>query len=325
MKTKKNLLWPIAVLMALVIGFLIGISVEYPVMNSDDLQGTIGKVKSYRNAKASEADIKLKDQILSDTVMAKNIEKYMNLQYVKAVRLSETIKQALTEIEKDGKFKESNAVSISEVGKYRDFLETAKQNFLLTVAACYTPKDVNPALLRYTINRSREVIAQIEYGNKSVVELIAYLESYLKNGQSDVKNLAIAHDLLLRNQIGTAIVFRDKPLIKYFDKTQMFCVDAPSDVKTDIEASVKKDVESLKGIELIDSEKLGIVMDSEKLGLIYLDANGLNSFLNSVSDMAVKDLENLGSWDAEKLGNCLWDNESLGLVNDMESLGACFI
>lgn len=320
MKTKSNIFVASAILLALVAGFLIGISVNYPKIDSDELSGTVGKVNNYRNAKASEEDIRLRDQIVTDTLMASNIMKYMQLQYVKAVQLSAVLNQAAAEIEKEKNFKAKNPELLSSVEKFRTFLETSKPNFLLTVVACSNAKGINPVLLRHSVTRAKETIAQMNYGNNAVLNLISGLEQYITKEKSADKQIKLAHDLLVRNQVGNALVFQDKVLMKYFDKKLMFGSVMPAAGGINIEESITKDMESLKGIEIEDSERLGAgFTDQEKLGfdsfeklnIIYLDA----------SSLGMMDIEHLGIYDVEKLGLIAFDSETLGLVNDMESLG----
>lgn len=327
MKTKSNLFIAAAVLLSLVAGFLIGISVDYPKLDSDDLSGTVGKVKNYRNAKASEEDIRLRDQLVTDTLMAGNIMKYMQLQYVKAVQLSEVLEQASVEIEKEKNFKVKNPELLSSIEKFRTFLETTKPNFLLTVVSCSNAKGINPVLLRHSVTRSKETIVQMNYGNNAVLNLISALEDYITKEKSADKQIKLAHDLLVRNQVGNALVFQDKVLMKYFEKKMLFGSVLPTS-NVNIEENIIKDMETLKGIEIEDAEHLGAnYTDQEKLGLDSFEK--LNSLVNDVSSLGMMDIENLGINDAEKLGFddveklgfMAFDSEVLGLVLDMESLG----
>lgn len=320
MKTKSNIFVASAILLALVAGFLIGISVNYPKIDSDELSGTVGKVNNYRNAKASEEDIRLRDQIVTDTLMASNIMKYMQLQYVKAVQLSAVLNQAAAEIEKEKNFKAKNPELLSSVEKFRTFLETSKPNFLLTVVACSNAKGINPVLLRHSVTRAKETIAQMNYGNNAVLNLISGLEQYITKEKSADKQIKLAHDLLVRNQVGNALVFQDKVLMKYFDKKVMFGSVMPATGGINIEESITKDMESLKGIEIEDSERLGACFrDQEKLGFDSFEK--LSSMMNDISSLGMMDIEHLGIYDVEKLGVVVFDSEALGLVNDMEILG----
>ena len=323
MKTKSNLFIASAILLALVAGFLIGISVEYPKINSDELSGTVGKVNNYRNAKASEEDIRLKDQIVADTVMAREIKKYIELQYVKAVQLSAVLSQASDEIEKEKNFKAKNPELLSIVGKYKEFVETSKPNFLLVVAAFSNAKEVNPVLLRHSFIRAKEIIAQMNYGNKSILSLISKLEDYITKERSADKQIMLAHDLLVRNQVGNALMFQDKLLMKYFEKKKMFGSDFPVTSNTNLDESIRKDMESLKGIEIEDFEQLGAAFyDQEKLGFDNIES--LSAGYTEASTLGVMDIEHLGIFDFEKLGAVL-SNESLGIIYDMENLGIIYL
>ena len=163
----------------------------------------------------------------------------------------------------------------------------------------------------------------MNYSNNVVLNLISGLEDYIAKEKSSDKQIKLAHDLLVRNQVGNALVFHDKVLMKYFEKKKMFGSDFPAASNTNLDESIRKDMESLKGIEIEDFEQLGAAFyDQEKLGFDNIES--LSAGFTEASALGIMDIENLGFFDFEKLGN-LWGNESLGIIYDMESLGIIYL
>jgi len=72
-----------SVVISIFIGFLIGISVDFPRINNQELSGAIAKVKNFRNVKVGEEDIKLKNELIGDTVRLNSLKRYINYYYLK--------------------------------------------------------------------------------------------------------------------------------------------------------------------------------------------------------------------------------------------------
>ena len=91
MKSKSKLIYALAIIGTFVVGFLAGLFIEYPKMNNDQLSGTIGRVSNYRNTKVTEADIELRSDMLTDTIMQKSVGNYMSFYYAKSLEFIKTI------------------------------------------------------------------------------------------------------------------------------------------------------------------------------------------------------------------------------------------
>jgi len=82
MKKSKNLLFVPGIVAALVVGFLVGLTVDFPKADDSAISGTIGKVDHYRNIQASEADIELRNELANDTPKLKQLQNYLNFYMV---------------------------------------------------------------------------------------------------------------------------------------------------------------------------------------------------------------------------------------------------
>jgi hypothetical protein len=348
MKKSRTLLFVAGIVVALIIGFVVGISVDYPKVDTEEVTGTVRKVDNYRNTKASEADIKLQNDLVSDTATLKILQNYLTFQYVDAVKMAGDIDFAVKEAAAVGAFYNGNKAQVEGLNNYGKFLSSARPDFLLALSAFKDPANTDPALLRNLLNQSNNLIAQKNFRNRSVLDFVDQIDAFLKSDKkADYTGLKRAHDLLTLNEINSSLLINDKVLLKYFNKKAL-----QSDYKSlkwidhqSMKDAMQQDVENLKScfdaekLQIADAEKLG-VMDAEKLGTIR-DAEKLGALdaekLGLVGDaqklgIVIEDAEKMGVflYDAEKLGQLLdssklgagvLDTEKMGLIHDSEKLG----
>ena len=293
MKTKGKILMALVILAAVAVGFLIGVSVEYPRLNNEDLSGTIGKVKKYNNTKATEVDIQLKDELISDSLMASSLKGYITFYYLKSLDLQEILSISVTRANENELFKSKYENRIAALGNYGEFLKNARGDLSLAVAACQDVKTVNPALLRNSIIQAKNTIIRMDYSNSVVLDFIDDLENFVvENGADTYPELASTHDMLTYNQALASVISNDKVLIKFLNNKRIF----GNTIETSNPEKIKESI-------IQDRDALKIFFDAEKLGL--------------------KDSQNSGIFDTEKLGR-LFDAEKLGRYSDKEKLGTGF-
>jgi hypothetical protein len=340
-----------AAFFGIIAGFLIGISVEYPRINNQELSGTIGKVKKYSNAKVTEADIELQNELASDSLLLKSMKNYIAFYYANALSLGEQIETAVTESRSNTNFNSKYTKEIDAVERYGLFLNETRTDLLLMLALCEDPKSANAAVLKNFTTQAQNIIARTNYHRTSVIDLINAIESYILENKTETnKGLEQAHDLLTYNQAVSASITNDKMMLKYLDGKRFFSTDHKSDDTDKIKSRIEADQLQLKsfwdseklGITFYDSEELGF-LDVEQLGKIfYHDSDKLNAFRsdNGKLGLFVADTEKLGkviALDIEKLGMwsnvnsselgkgpALWDNEKLGFYLDSGKLAASF-
>lgn len=351
MKRRTTMTAITAAFFGIIAGFLIGISVEYPRINNQELSGTIGKVKKYSNAKVTEADIELQNELASDSLLLKSMKNYIAFYYANALSLGEQIETAVTESRSNTNFNSKYTREIDAVERYGLFLNETRTDLLLMLALCEDPKSANAAVLKNFTTQTQNIITRTNYHRSSVIDLINVMESYiLENSAGTAKGLEKAHDLLTYNQAISAAITNDKIMLKYLDNKRFFSPDHKSDGADKIKNKLESDQLQLKGSW--DSEKLGITFfDSEKLGFLdieqlgkifYYDSDKLNSFRSDngklglfISDteklgkVIALDIEKLGMWsnvNSSELGKSpgLWDSEKLGFYLDSGKLAASF-
>jgi len=317
MKKKTKLMNALAFVLTFVIGLLIGLFVDYPQVNDSEFAGTIGKVNNYRNVKATEADIKLKNDLVANKEMQKSMDNYLTFYYTQSVEFGKTIEFAVEQAKAVEPFNANYESQISAVENYGKFLEETRKELLLSSKVCNSLDVSSPLMMRNAIARANNIISQMSYRNSTLINFIDTLGAFIEvSGASSYPGLNKAHSLLLYNQVGTSLATNNKALLKYFDKKKLYTSNIESPT-TNIKEVVFKDIEELNLIL--------IAADREKLGVIFSDQEKLSMMSN--------DQEMLGTiiWprclfnDAEKLGSVFqFDTERLGLINDAEKLGTGF-
>ncbi|HEY5511113.1 MAG TPA: hypothetical protein VIK10_08800 [Prolixibacteraceae bacterium] len=73
MKTKVKLIFALSLIATLFIGFMIGISVDYPNPKKSDLAGTFGKAEKFRKVQMTEKDIQLRSDMVKDTAKLRSM------------------------------------------------------------------------------------------------------------------------------------------------------------------------------------------------------------------------------------------------------------
>jgi hypothetical protein len=235
MKKNSKLMTALAIVATFIVGYLAGLFIEYPKVNHDEISGTIGKVSNYRNTKATEADIELRNDLMTDKKMQQSVSNYMTFYYAKSIEFSKTITFAVEQAKNEKTFATQHAAQIEAVEKYVTFLENSRKDLLMATLVCQSVEESTPEILRNSIAQANNIIAQMNHRNSSVITFIESLDDYIfKTGRAASENLNQAHDLLVFNQIGASLMSNDKVLMKYFNKKRLFAKETnstPMDVK----------------------------------------------------------------------------------------------
>jgi len=341
MKTSGKLLSVFGIVGGLIVGFIVGISVDFPKVDNNKISGTIGKVNNYRKAQGSITEIDLQNELASDTLKLKTVKQYLNFYYLTAIKQAEDIKFALDEANAITVFKTTNQATIASLTDYQKFLSSARTDLILAIAVCKEPSKTDPVILKDILNQANNMIAQMNFKNRTVLEFIDSLAMFI-NGNQDEKTegLKKVNDRLILNELNTAVMTNDKLIVKSFDKIRLYTdveklnysLDRQSlsnQIKQDIEKIAAFDAEKLgiydnEKLAVTDKESFGVVNDSEILHAMFSDIEKLEACFTDAEKLGMKlpDKEKLGAGftDAEKLGIIL-DSEKLGRIMDSEKMG----
>lgn len=303
MKKKSKLIGSLAFVLTFVAGYALGLLLDMPNIDSNQASGTIGRVNNYRNAKATEKDIALKEGLLNDKKQQEAMVNYLNYYYAKSLAYAQTTAFALEQAAAVPAFT-SACDKLDAMKEYGQFLETSRKLVLMASLHCQSVESADPSALRNSLNQASNMIARMNQYQPMLITFMDQLDDFLlKNGSKNYTGLSQVHDQLLFDQVGSVLMSKDKVLANYLSNKRMYAADA-QDKPVDVKAALLLDVKTLDASYPRDMEKLGY-WDKESLGL--------------------KDTEELGFWDNEKLlGALLYDVEQLGSFWDAEKLGAGF-
>ncbi|HPR60225.1 MAG TPA: hypothetical protein PLF35_04720 [Prolixibacteraceae bacterium] len=329
MKKKGSLLTVIGIVVALTIGFLIGISVNFPKVDNNELAGTIGKTSKYRNVMVTEPDIQLRSDLLADTSLQKAYIEFYSFHYATAVELTNALELAINASENLDDFKSANASIVSGLKKYRTNIDRMRADLLLAVATFNKIEGLDAASLNQVINNANIALAQLSYNDDAVLAFVDESAVYITGkADRDVLLLRKAHDKLMLLQITKAIVMNDKPKIKYLDGKELFAANEQLNIWSN---------ESLNGLIIFDQENLNMVFNNEQLGVLFSQESfgviNSNENFKAISEnlgAIYFNFEQLGLYNSEKLGTLLnveqlgtqlMNIESLGSFRNVEQLG----
>ena len=305
MKSSGPIYIVFGIIVALMIGLFIGLSLKIGNVNQSDISGTLTKINNFKKAQGAISGTEIHDQLLSDSIRLKNMQNYLRYYYTTSVKMAGDIRFSIDEANGAEVFKNKYLKEISNLDSYEKSFAPARIDLLIALRACLNPEKTDPHLLSEFVNRASNVIAQLNFRNRVVLDFIDVLDLYLKDNKSaNLQGLTRAHDLLIYNELNNGFMTNDKLLIKSLNnlaflsgiKNQKMVdpLDLKNLIKQDLDklALLDADVPGLKGMEkfsLNDVDKL-VFIDSGKLDNVDLKMP-LNVKINT-----------------EKLGSPFWNN-----------------
>jgi hypothetical protein len=305
MKTKVKIFVTFGIILAFAIGFITGLSLEYPrPKKSDAIAGTIAKVKKYRNTKATESDIMLRDQLVQEGERREALVQLLSYYYMNSVSRSELIDQMVEATDQMPDLKTKMEFNLNELKSYSDFLNNTRNDILAAVLTLEKVDQFNPALVRNTFNQAVNIITQIRYRNIAVLDFIDNLDSYVKKSEASLpQQVSDAFNQLAINELKNAILTKDVQRASIIAKYNIDVESAAGSVANEVKSVIQRDVEQLKVgffesemlkagftdsemlniIIIFDAEKLGIVLDTESISA-FLDSQSLDSFFSNLDD-----------------------------------------
>lgn len=311
MKTKVKIFVTFGIILAFAIGFITGISLEYPrPKKSDAIAGTIAKVKKYRNTKATESDIMLRDQLVQEGERREALVQLLSYYYMNSVSRSELIDQMVEATDQIPDLKTKMEFNLNELKSYSDFLNNTRNDILAAVLTLERVDQFNPAMVRNTFNQAVNIITQIRYRNVAVLDFIDNLDVYVKESEGSLpQSVNDAFNQLAINELRNAILTKDEKRTALISKYNIDTENTAGSVANEVKSAIQRDVEQLK-VGFFDSEMLKAgFTDSEILKAGFTDSEILNIIV---------------FFDAEKLGIIL-DSEALNGIVGLDKEVLSFI
>ncbi|MCF8361502.1 MAG: hypothetical protein K9G70_02655 [Prolixibacteraceae bacterium] len=310
MKRKSNLQKLTFIVLSLIIGFVIGISVNFPKTNTDNLRGTIGKVNKHRNVNITDADIQLRSELIDDNQKREGYLNYYTFHYSTVTQLSALVDTAITTAVQNTDFAQGNPQVINSLKTYRKNIENPRAELLLAVLTLQNIDEVEEASISTILNMANMAVQRLTYNENAIANFTFAAQEYItKNRNADIDDLIAVHDNLSMLQFSKAVITKDKPMIKYYDKHEIF---SDSENLSGMAASI----ETLKGIFFFDTEllKTGFTDQSQLEGSEKLYSTGAfsNEILGSSFPPFLFDAQKLENAEA-LMGKILFDIEKLGI------------
>lgn len=221
---KRNILLKpiIYVLLGLVAGLLIGLSINGSPPFDDELTGSIGKVDNNRNVRVAEKDILLRNELVEDTVRLVQYRKYLSYVYYKSLKTSIDIERVINLTADESEFLQSLSLDQTLEG-YKKYLETARANLISALHALENQDmNVKVPIIEY-LNEANNAASRIRSNDEVLLNYLDAIETYIaSHPEKDCQKLKDAHDLLALNVLQTAMIAKNKPLLKYLDDKKIY-------------------------------------------------------------------------------------------------------
>jgi hypothetical protein len=324
MKTSTKILIALAIVLSLLIGFFIGITVDYPKADTSELAGTIGKVNNYRNVKVTENDVQLRSELLSNKAMLTSYSQFYSFHYTSCVKLVKDIDFAIQAAEGTALFKGSYSLEIENLKQFREILDQARKDLLLALTSLQKLSESDDNDIAMFINNANIAIAQIKYKQNDVLAFVESIEKFLQgNNPEQFSDLLKAHDLLSVNQIVAAAVTNDKPMLKAYNKKQLLTAKENTNLaclsQEDLNKAIASDMGDLRSSFDNNEKVVGLVGNAGAIGATEKQLGIIIPAVEKLGLLIVLSSEKLGAANAEKLG--AWNVEKLGIILNTEKLG----
>jgi len=328
---------------ALCVGFVIGISIDFPRTDREDVAGTVGKAAKYRKTKMTANDIKLRSELLKDTSQLK--EMIQGLIYFSTFS-EETCAQidlAVFGFQTKGFSAQSpDAEKMNALADYARFIRNNNETLNATIAM------LSGFYLNDTINQSLDVEKNLkdfgDYVNQLNVKGPVLSEAFLAMDNFLLGDKALQEHIASFKELKS---IRDQLLIKGIQLSGLVGNQEQVGIIIFNGLNAQDKMNIILGQEkmniILGQEKLQRLFSNEELKLLLFDkeltlhlfnqedlASGLNliynqaglSFLlaegsqvNLVASQAT-DLQSAGNYKAL----CLLGNEKLDVILDQYSL-----
>jgi len=327
MKKSQKLLIPIFILVSLILGFIAGIIIDYPKDDKTGLSGTIGKMDNYRNIKITEKDIQLRNDLLNNATFLKGYIQYYSAQYTICVKQCDDIDFAVKAADNTASFKTLFPKVIEDLNQYRLTLQQSREDILLALTSLKDLAQSDENNIAQILNVANVSIAQNKYGENCLFIFVESVEKFVQsNNPSLYTDLIKAHDLFSVTQLTIAVISNDKPMLKAYDKKQLFSSNQELKCylsQEKLNEIIESDFNDLKS-KFPDNEQLKkIIEDAAQIGNMEKQLGIIIPSFEKLGGIVIESSEKLKEIEAtEKLGGLVFSTEKLnGVIMNGEKLG----
>ncbi|HEY5511125.1 MAG TPA: hypothetical protein VIK10_08860 [Prolixibacteraceae bacterium] len=249
---------------ALSVGLLIGLWVAGVFPAGDSMVGTFGKADKYRKVSMTEKDIILRNDLLGDTASLSRNQKYLSYFYFKSLQTSIDIEKAVKKTANEADFNKTNYAYANSLVVLNTYLETARIDLLKGISVLKTLKESENLPVTDDLIKAGNAISRIRYHDRILSEYLNSVETYLANHTDQThQGLKDAYDLLTINVMQTAMINKDKPMLKYLGEKKFYndrqginALLAEVQLSSEINAMVAHDKIEISGMDEKDSRQM---------------------------------------------------------------------
>lgn len=249
---------------ALTVGLFIGLWVAGVFPKGDSMVGTFAKADKFRKVSMTEKDIILRNNLLGDTASLSRNQKYLSYFYFKSLQTSIDIEKAITKTVNEEDFNKTNYAFANSLLSLNTYLGTARIDLLKGISVLKTLKESENLPVTDDLIKAGNAVSRIRYHDRILSEYLNSVETYLANHTDQTHpGLKDAYDILTINVMQTAMINKDKPMLKYLsekkfynDQQNMNVLLAEVQLSSEINAMVAHDKVEISGMDENDSRQM---------------------------------------------------------------------
>ena len=222
MKNTTSNLFSLNTLFGLAVGILIGFVINMNFPKSEYLVGSIGRLDSKRNVTITDNDIKLRNELITDTLRLTQYKDYITFIYYKSLRNSVDIDKLSELLSEEKAYNQAFPQTISSLLQYKDYLNYARTDLLSAFQALENQNaDEKLPIIEY-LNNVQNAAGRIQNYESILVNNMIELETYFEQQGGEVsQNLRNAHDILAFNVLKTALIAQDEPMLSFLEERKL--------------------------------------------------------------------------------------------------------
>ena len=222
MKNTTSNLLSMNTLFGLVAGILIGFVINMNFPQSEQIVGTIGRLDSKRNVSITENDIKLRNELITDTLRLSQYKNYITFMYYKSLRNTVDINKVFELISDEKAYNQAFPQTFSSLLQYKDYLNYARADLLSAFQTLENQNaDEKLPIIEY-LNNVQNAAGRIQNYESIMVDNMIDMETFFEQQGDEVsQNLRNAHDILTVNVLQSALVAQDKPMLRFLEERKL--------------------------------------------------------------------------------------------------------
>jgi len=222
MKNTTSNLLSLNTLFGLAVGILIGFVINMNYTQSEYLVGSIGRLDSKRNVSITDNDIKLRNELITDTLRLTQYKDYITFLYYKSLRNTIDINKLYELLSDEKAYNQAFPQTISSLLQFKDYLNFARADLLSAFQALENQNsDEKLPIIEY-LNNVQNAAGRIQNYESILVNNLIDMEAFYEHQDGEVsQNFRNAYDMLAVNVLQSALIAQDKPMLSFLEEKKL--------------------------------------------------------------------------------------------------------